>query len=136
MKRTPFVVAAIFAFACVRAQRGCETWPDGSCKDDGLVYAQDLVGTWCQPADNQGRALCLFVDDQQHYTWASFYCHETGTLSGALEFTPVVDYQERSLCWGFDTLYSASVDFTDTGIRVFIDSPDGHTRRVDLEFQE
>lgn len=126
MKRTPFVVAAIFSFACVRAQRGC--------KDDGLVYAQDLVGTWCEPADNQGKALCLFVDDQQHYTWASFYCHETGSLSGSLEFTPAPN--QESLCWGYDTLYSASVDFTDTGIRVFLDSPDGRTRKLTLEFQE
>jgi hypothetical protein len=96
------------------------------------VFAKELVGIWCEPADSNGQSLCLQVDAGMHYLWANFSCHETGVVSGAVEFTP----QSLSTCWGFTSLYSASVDFTETGINVFLDTPEGTYRKVSLEFQE
>lgn len=104
---------------------------DGSCMEpSGPVMADDLEGTWCQEPDNRGRALCLFVSDS-HYTWASFDCNETGDLSGGLEFTP-----RHGSCFGFSSLYSASVDWTNTGINVFVDTPEGISRKLALNYAE
>lgn len=105
-------------------------WPDGSCaSDSGPVMASELEGSWCEEPDSRGAALCLSVqqslDGRVWYRWGSWQCSESGMLTGGLEFTPV-----EGSCIS-NQFYSASVDWTNTGIEVFLDS--GQALKLDWQ---
>lgn len=105
-------------------------FPDGSCASDaGPVMSTEMDGVWCEEPRADGSELCLVVHDSQ-YEWRGHSCTERGALSGGLEFTPTLPdssmsrymfRQHASPCISYD-YYSASVDWTRTGLEVFLDS--------------
>lgn len=93
----------LFAVGCVR--NAAPSLPT-------VASARDLPGTWC----NGGSGLCLRVSDHAAggltYSWIrNGIVEEAGWLTGGVEFSPA----------GGRDLYSASVDWTDNGIVVWID---------------
>jgi hypothetical protein len=120
------LLASLSAIACGAASDCAETFQDGSDACDSPVLASELDGTWC----NADQTVCLTTTlSPATYTWNNETCLEAGHLSGGLEFTP--DYRSGR-CFGLTSdLYSASVDWTDTGIRVFLD---GQPEPLDLNY--
>jgi hypothetical protein len=119
-----WVVGYGLTFATVCPIVGCgqceARFDDGSCASDaGPVLAEELDGEWCEAPKTDGSELC-FVAHSNRYSWSSWKCRETGTLSGGLEFTPDNSDSALPVCIsrGF---YSASVDWVKTGIEVFPD---------------
>lgn len=94
------------------------TWPDGSSScDAGPVLESELEGQWC----TRDFGTCLTVVHTirgAEYEWITPACAESGLLTGGLEFTPDGNGQ----CFGPPGFYSASGDWTDTGLRLFIDA--------------
>lgn len=118
---------AFYALVCPIIGCGACTdrFADGSCaSDSGPVMAHDLSGEWCEEPRPNGSELCLRVHAQQGidepvYEWLGHSCVETGLLTGGLEFNPVAHATLNCISSEY---YSASVDWTRTGIEVFLDS--------------
>lgn len=102
-----------------------ERFSDGSCaSDSGPVMANELSGEWCEEPRPNGSELCLRVHEQAGitepvYEWLGHSCVETGVLTGGLEFSPIT--HDKLNCIGAE-FYSASVDWTRTGLEVFLDN--------------
>lgn len=94
---------------------------------DTPIEAYELDGTWCS------YKLCLRVDSPHNtglpfttYEWESPVCHETGRLTGGLEFTPDTS---SSLCVAPEyDLYSAAGSWTPSGIKLRVDASTNEVR--------
>jgi hypothetical protein len=125
MKSLILLASILSAIACGAAQDCSAVFSDGSSACDEPVLASELAGTWC---DESGR-VCLTATVQGSYTWQSGGCLETGRLTSGLEFTPD---STSAMCYAIDdSLYSGSVDWTDTGLSVFLD---GQPEALDLNY--
>lgn len=121
------------------AVSGCTLEPcdnpdsDGSNSCEPPVKAINIEGTYCTDANPQ--EICLTVIQpysnvpnapaRTRYLLSNGLCFEMGYLDGGIEFTP--DTTSR-LCMPGVTeygLYSASGDWTATGLRLFVSQSDG-----------
>lgn len=101
---------------------------------DGPIMAEDLHGTWCGYTD-VNEETCLIVDfltTPVTYIWyvgdplGNATCSETGALTGGLEFTPA---DGSDLCLAPESaLYSAGGSWTDSGLRLELDTTTGQER--------
>jgi hypothetical protein len=133
------LLVATIAIGCAGTETCNTTHSDGSSACDAPTSGNDLQGSWCSDTAWNGTPLCLDVSNANPvtgaiaYSWTSADCNEAGYLTGALEFTPTTDVT----CLGGQglqpgDLYSASVDFTGNGIRLFLSNVDGTTGRTIL----
>lgn len=98
-----------------------------SAEDTGPVLWSELEGQWCSDATAPLGTTCLEVrldtSYNSRYIWTTHTpsnCTETGVLTGGLEFSP--DTATR-LCLAPDaSLYSASAEWSATGLRLELDA--------------
>lgn len=122
------ILSLVLLSACSAAQTPCQrVFSDGSSACDLPVMAEELDGKWCDPTP--GRFLC-FEAYRDAYAFISNECFETGDMSGGLEFMPHRK-THATRCFGQGEFYSASVDWTDTGLRLHIT---GENRPVVLSY--
>lgn len=119
-------IASFLLVACAAVSSGVKCrFSDGSNScDTGPVLATQLEGEWIsdvsgehlaiEPRDNEG------VTDE-HYIRSSEFCEEEGWLYGGLEFYPTLKTCALNAPNVLEP-YSASVDWTETGIAVFYDA--------------
>lgn len=127
----PILLASLLVTACLNIDGDCGVpFGDGSARcDGGPVEARELEGEWCT-AD---LGTCLRVvhrdslEQSALYFWTTPDCAEDGILTDGLEFTPDGSGQ----CFGPTGFYSASADWTDLGLRIFID---GQPRPLELNY--
>lgn len=111
---------------------------------DGPLMHYELDGTWCTSAAPVETCLTVIHPTDSppassYYVLSRGLCYEQGHLTGGLEFTP--DTTSR-LCLPNITshsLYSASGEWTATGIRLAIDQSDGRqtseTLTLEMDFR-